>query len=147
MTNEQLTQEVIRLREHQAESKAEHEKFNLILKELQEDIKATKNLAEDVHIMAINMKNMQETQEAMNKKVDALTSKEFVEYKENKKLIKQNVISKVTGGVVGFILAVIIFVIGLYMKGSDVNDIKRDNSENSNVGYSNNQFNIETIRA
>ena len=117
MTNEQLTQEVIKLREHYAEAKVEHENFNLILKELQEDIKATKNLAEDVHIMAINMQNMQEAQEAMNKKVDALTSKEFVEYKENKKLIKQNIISKITGGIVGFILAVIMFVINLYMKG------------------------------
>ena len=119
MTNEQLTQEVIRLREHQAEAKAEHDKFNLILKELQEDVKATKNLAEDVHIMAINMKTMQETQEAMDKKVDALTSKEFVEYKENKKLIKQNIISKVTSGVVGFVLGLIAFVIGLYMKGGN----------------------------
>ena len=93
MTNEQLTQEVMNLKEHQAKSVAEHEKFELILKELQEDVKSTKTLAEDVHIMAINMQNMQKTLEETNKKVDALSSKEFVEYKENKKLIKQNIIN------------------------------------------------------
>lgn len=58
MTNEQLTKEVMDLKEHQAKSIAEHEKFELILKELQEDVKSTKALAEDVHIMAINMQNM-----------------------------------------------------------------------------------------
>ena len=117
MTNEQLTQEVMKLREHQAEAKAEHDKFNLILKELQEDVKATKNLAEDVHIMAINMKTMQETQEAMNKKVDALTSKEFVEYKENKKLIKQNIINKAIGAITGAIITGIAWFISSYIKG------------------------------
>ena len=79
MTNEQLTQEVMNLKEHQAKSIAEHEKFELILKELQEDVKSTKTLAEDVHIMAINMQNMQKTLEEKKKKVDDLSSKEFVE--------------------------------------------------------------------
>lgn len=117
MTNEQLTKEIINLKEQQAKSIAEHEKFEMILKELQEDIKSTKSLAEDVHIMAINMKNMQKTQDEMNKKVDALTSKEFIEYKENKKLVKQNIINKVTSGVIGAILTIIIFLISLYLKG------------------------------
>lgn len=117
MTNEQLTKEIINLKEQQAKSIAEHEKFEMILKELQEDIKSTKFLAEDVHIMAINMKNMQKTQDEMNKKVDALVSKEFVEYKENKKLVKQNIINKVTSGVIGAILTIVIFLISLYLKG------------------------------
>lgn len=107
MTNEQLTQEVMNLKEHQAKAEAEHEKFELILKELQEDVKTTKNLAEDVHIMAINMKNMQESQDEMNKKVDALTSKEFVEFKENKKLVKQNLLSAFVGAVGTAIIAFI----------------------------------------
>ena len=115
MTNGQLTQEVMNLKEHQAKSIAEHEKFELILKELQEDVKTTKNLAEDVHIMAINMKNLQITQNEMSKKVDALTSKEFMEYKENKKLVKQNIISKVIGAVVTLILSVGAFLFGLFI--------------------------------
>lgn len=117
MTNEQLTKEIINLKEQQARSITEHEKFELILKELQEDVKSTKSLAEDVHIMAINMKNMQKIQDEINKKVDALTSKEFIEYKENKKLVKQNIINKVTSGVIGAILTIIIFLISLYLKG------------------------------
>ena len=142
MTNEQLTQEVIKLREHQAEAKAEHEKFNLILKELQEDIKTTKKLAEDVHIMAMNMKNMKEAQEKMSQKVDALTSKEFVEYKENKKLIKQNIISKLTGGLIGAIITIVVFVIGLYLKGVSENENKqRNNSENYIISNSTYKYN------
>jgi len=117
MTNEQLTQEVMNLKEHQAKSIAEHEKFELILKELQEDVKSTKALAEDVHIMAINMQNLQKAQEETNKKVDALSSKEFVEYKENKKIIKQNIINKVSGGIIGAILIGIMWLISFYFKG------------------------------
>ena len=114
MTNEQLTQEVMNLKEHQAKSIAEHEKFELILKELQEDVKSTKTLAEDVHIMAINMQNMQKTLEETNKKVDALSSKEFVEYRENKKLIKQNVISKITGTVTGAVITGLAWLLSVY---------------------------------
>ena len=117
MTNEQLTQEVMNLKEHQAKSVAEHEKFELILKELQEDVKSTKTLAEDVHIMAINMQNMQKTLEETNKKVDALSSKEFVEYKENKKLIKQNIITKVTSAIVGVVIGIGGMLLTLYFKG------------------------------
>ncbi|MBR6504348.1 MAG: hypothetical protein IKT41_01285 [Clostridia bacterium] len=115
MNNAQLTQEVMNLKEQQAKSIAEHEKFEMILAELQEDVKATKALAEDVHIMAINMQNMQKTMEETNRKVDALSSKEYVEYKENKKLIKQNIISKVTGAVIGALGTGIIWLIATYI--------------------------------
>lgn len=119
MTNDQLTQEVIHLMEYQAQAKAEHEKFQLLLSEIQEEVKSTKSLAEDVHIMAINMKNMQETLNETNKKVDVLSAKEFEEYKENKKVIKQNVISKITSGIVGGIITAIVFVATLYFKGGN----------------------------
>jgi len=117
MTNEQLTQEVMNLKEHQAKAEAEHEKFELILKELQEDIRTTKNLAEDVHIMAINMESMQKTMNDTNKKVDALTSKEFVEYKENKKLVKQKILSAIVGSVITVGLGVIAWILTGYVKG------------------------------
>lgn len=116
MTNEQLTQEVMNLKEQQAKGMAEHEKFELILREIQEEVKSTKSLAEDVHIMAINMQNMQKAQEETNRKVDALSSKEFAEYKENKKLVKQNIISKITGVVSEIILLGLAFLFGLYFK-------------------------------
>ncbi len=117
MTNEQLTQEVLRLSEEQAKSIAEHEKLELILQELQEDVKSTKTLAEDVHILAINMENMQKAQDEMNKKVDALTSKEFVEYKENKKLIKNNIISVFAGAIGTGLLVLVIWFITNFVKG------------------------------
>ena len=65
--------------------------------------------------MAINIERMQKTIEDTNKKVDALTSKEFIEYKENKKLVKQNVISKITTSVVTTIFGIITFLVGLYI--------------------------------
>ena len=74
-------------------------------------------LAEDVHIMAVNMKNMQKAQDEMNKKVDALTSKEFMEYKETKKLVKQNIINKVTGGIVGAVITGLVWFLTMYFKG------------------------------
>ena len=115
MTNEQLTQEVMNLKEHQAKSEAEHGKFELILKELQEDVKSTKSLAEDVHIMAINMKNMQITLNETNRKVDALNSKEYTEYKENKKLVKQNITSAVVGAFMGFGLSLVAWLIRFFI--------------------------------
>lgn len=117
MNNEQLTQEVMKLKEQQGKSLAEHEKFELILKELQEDVKATKTLAEDVHIMAINMQNMKEAQEETNKKVDSLMSKDFLEYKENKKIIKDKFLSTLISSVTGFIIGVFCWVILNYLKG------------------------------
>ena len=104
------------LKEHQAKAQAEHEKFEMILSELQEDIKSTKSLAEDVHIMALNMQNLQKAQEETSRKVDALSSKEFIEYKESKKLVKQNIISKITGVVSEIILLGLAFLFGLYFK-------------------------------
>ena len=117
MTNEQLTEAVIDLVTYKAKAQEEHYMFKQAIENLTEDIKATKSLAEDVHIMAINMQNMQKTLEETNKKVDSLTSKEFMEYKENKKLIKQNVISKLTGGVVGAVITALIWLATMYFKG------------------------------
>ena len=117
MTNEQLTQEVMKLTEHQAKSEAEHEKFEIVLKELQEDVKTMKSLAEDVHILAINMENMQKTMDETKSTVDALSSKEFIEYKENKKLIKNNILSVFAGAVGTGLLALVIWFITNYVKG------------------------------
>ena len=117
MTNEQLTQTVIDLVAYKAKAEEEHRMYDAILNEIQVDVKATKSLAEDVHIMAINMQNMQKTLEETNKKVDALSSKEFVEYKENKKLIKQNFINKLSGGLIGAVLTGIVWLVSLYFKG------------------------------
>lgn len=108
MTNEQLTQEFLKLAEHQAKCDAERENVYMIIEELKEDIKSTKSLAEDVHIMAINIKSMQETLTSTTKKVDAISSQEYLEYKEGKKIIKKNIISAIGGaigtGIIGFII-------------------------------------------
>ena len=113
MTTEQLTQEVMKLAERQAKCDAEKENMLLIIEELKEDVKSTKSLAEDVHIMAINMKNMQETLSNTTKKVDAISSQEFVEYTENKKIIKQNILNKVVGAIAGIIITYLVFKLGL----------------------------------
>lgn len=115
MTNEQLTQNVMGLMAYKAKAEEEHDMFKTTLQEIRDEIKEQKSLAEDVHIMAINMQNMQKTLEETNKKVDALNSKEFVEYKENKKLVKQNIISKVTGAVLTIIFSVGAFLFGLFI--------------------------------
>lgn len=120
MTNDQLTQEVVRLMEYQAQAKAEHEHFHCLLSEIQEEVKSTKSLAEDVHIMAINMKNMQETLNETNKKVDTLSNKEFTEYNENKKILKQNILSAVLGAIMAVGIGAIGWVIKTYLMNGGV---------------------------
>ena len=117
MTNEQITQNVIDLMTYKAKAEEEHETFRATLNAIQENVKETKTLAEDVHIMAINMKNMQKVQEETNKKVDVLTSKEFVEYKENKKMIKDKIINNITGSIITLVIGIIIWAFSNYMKG------------------------------
>lgn len=111
MTNEQLTQEVMKLAEHQAKCDSERENMLLMIEEIKENVKETKSLTEDVHILAMNIKNMQETLDETNKKVDALTSKEFIEYKENKKVVKSNVISAFAGAICTGVLAIFYWII------------------------------------
>lgn len=115
MTNDQLTQEIINLKEHQAKSEAEHEKFEMILNQMQEDIQSTKTLAEDVHIMAINMQNMQETLEETSKKVDNISQKEFIEYEENKKYMKQSIISKISSAIAGAVITALIWFASMFL--------------------------------
>lgn len=117
MTNEQLTQEVMKLAEHQAKCDAERENILNVIEELREDIKATKSLAEDVHILAINMKSMQKTMDETNRKVDALSSQEFLEYKENKKTLKKSVLSAIGGSLGTGLLVLIIWFLTNFVKG------------------------------
>ena len=119
MTNEQLTQEVMKLAEHQAKCDAERENMLSVVEELKEDIKATKSLAEDVHIMAINMKNMQETLKETNERVEELSQKDYNNYKDTKKTVKNSIISGITGSLITIVIGVIAFLIKLYidMKG------------------------------
>lgn len=115
MTNEQLTQEFLKLAEHQAKYDAERENVYMILDELKEDIKSTKSLAEDVHIMAINMKTMQETLTNTTKKVDAISSQEFLNYQENKKIIKDKIVGAIGGALGVGVVALILWAINKFM--------------------------------
>lgn len=116
MTNEQLTQEVMKLSENQAKSQAEHERFIEVIKELQEDVKSTKALAEDVHIMAVNIQNMQKTLEQTNKKVDSIASEEFIEYKENKKALKSKIIVGLASSFGTLIFSALIWFVKMYIE-------------------------------
>lgn len=115
MTNEQLTEKVIELVAYKEKAQEEHDTFKSMLNRLQDNMDTFTKLAEDVHIMAVNMKNMQKAQDDMNKKVDALTSKEFMEYKETKKLVKQNIINKITGALAGAILTGLVWFITTFI--------------------------------
>ena len=119
MTNEQLTQEVIKLAEHQAKCDVEKEQMLNIIDELREDLKSTKSLAEDVHIMAINIKNMQETLNNTVKNVSEIQSKEYKNYEKNKNTVKNNVLSTIGTSLGIGILALGIWFINNFMKGGN----------------------------
>lgn len=114
MTNEQLTDKVVELLGYREKAQEEHKVFHDTLKSIQENMNIFTKLAEDVHILAINMENMQKAQDDMSKKVDALTSKEFMEYKETKKMVKQNIINKVTGGLIGAVLTGLVWLTTMF---------------------------------
>lgn len=117
MTNEQLTEKVIELLAYREKAQEEHETFKTTLTRLQNSMDTFIKLAEDVHIMALNMENMKKEQEDMNKKIDALTSKEFLEYKETKKIVKQNLINKLVGGGLGVIGTLAVWAVTSYFGG------------------------------
>lgn len=121
MTNEQLTQKIIEIAEHQAKYEAmciaEKEQLQKDIAEMKEEIKDTKSLAESVHIMAERMTTMQETQEETNKKVEELIQKDYNNYVSTKETIKKNIISGFTGAAITIIIAVIGFLIKFMMKG------------------------------
>ena len=110
MTNEQLTQDLMNIKEHQIKNDTKIDNMMNIVNELREDVKSTKNLTEDVHIMAINMSNMQKTLEETNKKVDALAQKDFNEYENNKKILKDKIIGAIAGTIGTTIVGLIIWI-------------------------------------
>ena len=117
MTHEQLVAEVVELMKFKSKAELELETFGSMLKTLRDNVAAFTKIAEDVHIMANNMGNLQKAQEETNKKVDMIVSQEFLEYKENKKIVKQNIINKVSSGIIGAVMTGIIFLVSMYFKG------------------------------
>ena len=116
MTNEELTRDLMSIKEHQIKNDTKIDNIMNIINELREDVKSTKNLTEDVHIMAINMANMQKTLEETNKKVDALSQKDFNEYESNKKIVKDKVISAIAGAIGTTVVGLIIWAIQNFAK-------------------------------
>ena len=116
MTNEQITQDLMSLKERQIKNDTKIDNVINVINELREDVKSTKNLTEDVHIMAINMSNMQKTLEETNKKVDALSQKDFNEYENNKKIVKDKVISAIAGAIGTTVVGLIIWAIQNFAK-------------------------------
>lgn len=116
MTNEQITQDLMSLKERQIKNDTKIDNIINVINELREDVKSTKNLTEDVHIMAINMANMQKTLEETNKKVDALSQKDFNEYESNKKIVKDKVISAIAGAIGTTVVGLIIWAIQNFAK-------------------------------
>ena len=116
MTNEQITQDLMSLKERQIKNDTKIDNIINVINELREDVKSTKNLTEDVHIMAINMSNMQKTLEETNKKVDALSQKDFNEYESNKKIVKDKVISAIAGAIGTTVVGLIIWAVQNFAK-------------------------------
>lgn len=116
MTNEELAKDLMNVKERQIKNDTKIDNIINVINELREDVKSTKNLTEDVHIMAVNMSNMQKTLEETNKKVDALSQKDFNEYESNKKIVKDKVISAIAGAIGTTVVGLIIWAIQNFAK-------------------------------
>lgn len=95
------------------------EVVDIIIGEIKEDIKETKKLAEDVHIMAINLTNMQKTLSDTREKVEELSQKDYNNYKDATKKLKDTIIAGIGGSLVTVIIAVVVGIIK-YLIGGDV---------------------------
>lgn len=116
MSVEQLAKDFMDLKSQQTKNDLEIDNIKSVIQEIRDDIKSTKNLAEDVHIMAVNISNMQKTLEATNQKVDTLAQKDFKEYENNKKIIKDKILSAVAGGIGTGIIAFGIWFVNNFVK-------------------------------
>lgn len=116
MTNEELAKDLMNVKERQIKNDTKIDNIMNVINELREDVKSTKNLTEDVHIMAVNMSNMQKTLEETNKKVDALSQKDFNEYESNKKIVKDKIISAIAGAIGTTVVGLIIWAIQNFAK-------------------------------
>ena len=116
MTNEQITQDLMAVKEHQIKNDTKIDNIMNIIKELRDDVKSTKDLAEDVHIMAINISNMQKTLVETNQKVNTLAQKDFKEYENNKKILKEKLLSALAGAGGTAIIAFIVWFINNFVK-------------------------------
>lgn len=116
MTNEELVKDLMNVKERQIKNDTKIDNIMNVINELREDVKSTKKLTEDVHIMAINISNMQKTLEETNKKVDALSQKDFNEYESNKKIVKDKVISAIAGAIGTTVVGLIIWAIQNFAK-------------------------------
>lgn len=117
MTPEAMQEKLLELAEHQAKCDVERSQMIIAVNELKEDVKATKTLAEDIHIMAINMENMQKTLDNAVKKIDIIERKDYNDYKESKKVIKNNFLSGITGATVSAIIGMVLWVISKMKEG------------------------------
>ena len=117
MTPEKIQSEILELQKHQIKCDAEREKIMEVVSELKEDVKTVKDLAEDIHIMAINMENMQRTLDNAIKKIDVIEKKDYTEYKERKKIVRDKIISGVVGAIVTASIGILTFILTKWKEG------------------------------
>jgi len=104
MTNEQLTQEVMNLKEHQAKAEAEHDKFQIILSEVQEAVKENKELTIAVKEIATEMKYIREEQTDMNKRLKVIEEKPSQNWNKIVTTIIGTIVGAIAGGIIGLII-------------------------------------------
>lgn len=117
MTNEQLTEHIVELEKYKAQAEQEHKSFRSALEKIQESLDAFNKLAEDVHIMALNMTTLQEKQNDIDQKVDGLIQKDYKKYEENKKIINQKILDKGIGALIGIGGTVLVFFAKMFLEG------------------------------
>lgn len=115
MPDDVIQTQIIELMKKQAAHDAERGQLLAEIEDMKADIKTTKALAEDVHILAINMETMRTTLDETCIKVAQLKEKDYNNYKENRKLIKSSVFSLIVGAIIGGGLNIIQFIVKEYL--------------------------------
>lgn len=104
MTTEQITHEIITLKEHQAKAQAEHDKFQIILQEVQGAVKENRELTIAVKEIATEMKYIREEQSNINERLKVIEEKPIKNWDKIKSTALGTIVGAIAGSIIGLIL-------------------------------------------
>ena len=97
MNNEQITQEIMNLKEHQAKAEAQHERFEGRISKVETEVKENRELIVAVNEIATEMKHLRQDQKDMNDRLKKIEEKPIKNYEESKRQIRNYIIVFVLG--------------------------------------------------
>ena len=117
MTIEQLEEKIVDMDKTIVKLEVGQDTIMEKVTSLDANMEVIQNLAEDVHIMAINMTNMQDTLNKTVAKVEAVEMADYNRYKETKNKVKGTIITGVVSAILTGVIGLVSGLAIAYFKG------------------------------